>query len=78
MGMRRGPRRAEALASTLGLLDRIAGTLEGLGRDAEAEADERANQEIAEAMTLAGAGDGHRVGDLLVGALVGLRLGVTS
>ena len=41
----------------MGLLDRIAGTLEGLGRDAEAEADERANQEIADAMTIAGAGD---------------------
>ena len=41
----------------MGLLDRIAGTLEGLGRDADAEADERANQEIADAMTVAGAGD---------------------
>ncbi len=41
----------------MGLLDRIAGTLEGLGRDAEAEADERANQEIDAAMTVAGAGD---------------------
>jgi Tfp pilus assembly protein PilF/GTP-binding protein EngB required for normal cell division len=41
----------------MGLLDRIAGTLEGLGRDADAEADERANQEIDAAMTVAGAGD---------------------
>ena len=41
----------------MGLLDRIAGTLEGLGRDTDAEADERANQEIDAAMTVAGAGD---------------------
>ncbi len=41
----------------MGLLDRIAGTLEGLGRDADADADERANQEIDAAMTVAGAGD---------------------
>jgi len=41
----------------MGLFDRIAGTLEGLGRDTDAEADELANQEIDAAMTVAGAGD---------------------